>query len=149
MLHSHKWKQSGTISLWRYLENQKNFSGWHLTADTSGCASLIALLDAFALDGVPNSRALSIIQPSLAELSVPSNRSSAIGAPANLRLAFSEEHDAWSFPAELDVAQLIFGSKWLIPLKEAIAGIPSGKGDFSIGPLPGERLWFWWQPGAT
>ena len=40
----YRWKQRGIISLWRYTENSRNYSGWHLTADAAGCASLLELL---------------------------------------------------------------------------------------------------------
>lgn len=149
MLQSHTWKQSGPVALWRFIENQRNFPGWHLTANAGGCASLIALLDAFAIDNAPSSRVLAIVQPTLAELRVPNNRSSGITVPGKLRLVFAEESNAWSFPAATDTAELTFGSQWLAPLKEAVAGIPLGKGDFSIGLRSGERLWFWRQPAAA
>ena len=103
MLQSHTWKQSGPVALWRFIENQRNFPGWHLTANAGGCASLIALLDAFAIDNAPSSRVLAIVQPTLAELSVPNNRSSGITVPGKLRLVFAEESNAWSFPAATDM----------------------------------------------
>ena len=151
MLQSHSWKQSGAIALWRYKENQRNFPGWHLTADATGCASLLALLDAFASDGGTCSRTLAIQAPTLAILAVPNNRSSAWRSPSKLRLSLSENPAEWSFPESLEPATLTFGWDWLPKLRQGIAGIPHGEGDYSIGGSGSSnlQLWFWWQPAAA
>jgi len=151
MLQSHSWKQSGAISLWRYKENQRNFPGWHLTADATGCASLLTLLDSFASDGRTCSRTLAIQAPTPAILAVPNKRSSAWQSPSKLRLSLSANPAEWSFPESLEPAALIFGSDWLSKLRQGIAGISHGEGDYSIG-VPGGgnlQLWFWWQPVAA
>ena len=148
MHRTHSWKQSGNVSLWYYTENERNFPGWHLTADPAGCESLIVLLDAFATDGIPASRAVEIEPPSKAQLGVPNNKSglAAWRAPSKLRVAFSSNPAEWSFPPDLDPAVLTIGSNWLVPLREGISGIPHGRGDYSIGPSSkgSSRLWFWW-----
>ena len=147
MHRAHSWKQSGSVSLWYYTENERNYPGWHLTADAAGCESLIALIDLFAT-GTPASRAVDITPPSEAQLGVPNNKSglAAWRAPSKLRVAFSNNPADWSFPPELDPAVLTIGSDWLAPLREGISGIPHGRGDYSIGPSGkgGSRLWFWW-----
>jgi hypothetical protein len=148
MHRSHSWKQSGHVSLWYYTENERNYPGWHLTADPAGCNSLIALLDVLATDGIPASRAVEITPPSKAQLVVPNNKSglAAQRAPSKLRVAFSSNPQDWSFPQELDPAVLTIGADWLAPLREGISGIPLGRGDYSIGPTGkgSSRLWFWW-----
>ena len=135
--------------LWRYSDNQRNFPGWHLTANADGCASLIALLDAFAADGAPSSRTLTITAPTQAALAVPNNRSAASVAPAKLRITFSSAPSQWSFPESTDPAELSIGAEWLPILKQGIAGILLGKGDYSIGPGGSGSLWLWWQPAAA
>ena len=135
--------------LWRYTENQRNFPGWHLTADPAGCASLIALLDAFAADGTPSSRTLTVTAPTQAALAVPNNRSAAPVAPAKLRISLSPAATEWSFPQSINPAELSVGADWLPVLRQAIAGIPQGKGDYSIGPSDSGSLWLWWQPAAA
>ncbi|RAP57337.1 hypothetical protein [Oleiagrimonas sp. MCCC 1A03011] len=148
MHRAHSWKQSGNVSLWYYTENERNYPGWHLTADAAGCESLVALLDALAADGTPASRAVKITPPSKAQLGVPNNKSglAAWRAPSKLRLAFSGNPADWSFPPDLDPALLTIGADWLTPLHEGISGIPHGRGDYSIGPTGkgSFRLWFWW-----
>jgi len=135
--------------LWRYAENQRNFPGWYLTADPPGCASLIALLDAFIADGTPSSRTLIVTAPTQAVLAVPNNRSAASITPAKFRLSSSSTASEWSFPQSTEPAELSVGADWLPVLRQAIGGIPQGKGDYSIGPSGSGSLWLWWQPAAA
>lgn len=148
MYRSHSWKQSGNVSLWYYTGNERNYPGWHLTADAAGCDSLIALIDALAAYGCAAARSVEIRPPSSAQLKVPNNKSglAAWQAPSKLRIAFSEDPELWSFPLVLEPAALILGSDWLAPLRDGISGIARGRGDYSIG-VAGNgswRLWFWW-----
>lgn len=148
MHRSHSWKQSGNVSLWYYTENERNYPGWHLTADAAGCDSLVALIDVLAADGCAASRVVEIRPPSSAQLKVPNNKSglAAWQAPGKLRIAFSEDPAQWSFPLGLEPAVLTLGSDWLAPLRDGVSGIARGRGDYSIG-LAGNgssRLWFWW-----
>ncbi len=135
--------------LWRYTENQRNYPGWHLTATPDGCASLVALLDAFAADGMPASQTLTITAPTPAVLAVPNNRSAIPVTPAKLRLSLSSTPSEWSFTQSASLAELSVGADWLPLLRDALVGITSGKGDYSIGPSDSGSLWFWWQPAAA
>lgn len=137
--------------LWRYLENQRNYPGWHLSADSVGCVSLLALLDAFTIDGTPSSRTLAIIPPTQTILAVPNNRSSSWISPTKLRISFTSVPFEWCFTESADPAELSLGSDWLAKLRKSVAGIVDGVGDYSIGHSGGGslRLWFWWQPAAT
>ncbi|WP_082143545.1 hypothetical protein [Xanthomonas sp. NCPPB 1128] len=139
-----RWTQSGRISLWRYLQNERNYPGWHLNADPAGCQSLLALLDGLVADGA-GFRTILITAPSKAELGVPNNRRglAAWVAPEKLRLTLSTIDDHWSFPVGAAPAALEVGSAWLAALREGVAGIARGQGDHAIG-KGGHRLWFWW-----
>lgn len=46
--HLAEWHQRDRISLWRYVEANRSYAGWHLSADDEGCRSLLELLDLFA-----------------------------------------------------------------------------------------------------
>ena len=144
------WKQSGRVSLWRYTENERNYSGWNLNADGPGCASLLALLDALASDHAAY-RTIALTDPTEAELRVPNNKSgrAAWVAPAKLRIAFSSHPSEWVFSSGLDPAVLVMGGDWLEPLREGITGIARGRGDHSIGNSRDGNLslWFWWSVG--
>lgn len=144
MQFANAWKQSGRISIWRYTENERNYPGWNLNADRAGCQSLLNLLDALAADGA-GSRSIAITAPTKAQLGVPNNMrgQAAWVAPEKLRLTLSPVADQWSFPPDLDPAAIEVGSTWLQALREGIAGIPEGRGDYAIG-KGSLRLWFWW-----
>jgi hypothetical protein len=141
------WKQQGNVSLWRYTENERNYPGWHLNADRTGCLSLLALVEELA--HTPGShRSVQLSEPSSSQLRVPNNKGGRAAwlAATKLRLSCSAQADTWEFPPDLDPASLTVGSEWLEPLRAGIAGIPEGRGDHSIGhrrngSLP---LWFWW-----
>ena len=150
---SRSWKQDGSISLWRYTENERNYYGWHLSADARGCKSLSNLLQALAADGHAATRTVELQPPTPAVLAVPNNRGgrATYKAPAKLRLSFTKEAGQWSFPATLDPAELAFGYDWLAPLQEGLDAVAQGRGDYSIGANQGSSLplWFWWRVGAA
>lgn len=141
------WKQQGRISLWRYTENERNYPGWHLNADPAGCTSLLALLEELAQNPGAH-RTVQLSAPSPSQLQVPNNRGgrAAWSAPAKLSLACSAQPGSWEFPPDLEPASLTIGSDWLEPLRTGIAGIPEGRGDYSIGHRKNGNLslWFWW-----
>lgn len=148
-LSSHSWKQHGAISLWRYTENERNYPGWHLSANPAGCESLITLIEALSADGAGTTRSVGLTPPTPAILGVPNNKhgTARFNAPAKLCISFSSIPDHWLFPPQLEPAELSFGHDWLAPLRNGLAGIPNGVGDFSIGDdLP---LWFWWQASTA
>ncbi|OOG51105.1 hypothetical protein B0E50_01730 [Rhodanobacter sp. C01] len=147
-LQSHSWRQSGSIMLWRYVENRRNFPGWNFTANVEGCASLIALLDAFTKDDIPVSRTLTITAPTPAALANVNNRSAASVAPVKLRMSFSAVLSKWAFSESIDPAEFSIGAEWLPLFRQAIADIHAGKDDYSIGPSGSSMLWVWRQPAA-
>jgi len=135
------------ISLWRYIENERNYPGWHLNADVAGCQLLLSLLQALAGDGI-GTRTVAISAPTPKQLGVPNNRSGTAAwvSPTKLRLGLSATAGEWTFPGDLDPAVLSVGADWLPRLREGIAGIPQGRGDYSIGDRKAGNLplWFWW-----
>ena len=145
MHRANSWHQSGSVSLWRYTENERNYPGWHLNADEAGCRSLVALLEALVADG-GGSRTLKLSAPTESQLRVPNNRSgrAAWVSPEKLRVVLSSSPGEWTFPAEMAPAALTLGSSWLDPIRTGIEGIAKGSGDFSIGGARGLPLWFWW-----
>jgi hypothetical protein len=152
-LFSHSWKQDGAISLWRYTENERNYPGWHMSADARGCASLSTLFQSLAADGDLAARTVVLQPPPKTVLAVPNNRGGRARhkAPAKLCISFSKDNEQWSFPPTLEPAGLIFGYDWLAPLRDGLDAAAGGQGDYSIGhdrygSLP---LWFWWRAGAA
>ena len=148
----HTWKQAGAVSLWRYTEFKHKFGGWHLSADSAGIASLLALVQ--ALQSAPGShRTISVTPPSDRLLKVPNYQQGAAlwAAPKKWQLRFSAVSATWLFPAQMEPAELCFGREYLPQLVAGLEGIPKGEGDFCIGsPADGNlALWFWWRQGAA
>lgn len=138
------WNQTGRVVLWRYTENQRNYPGWHLSADADGCANLLAVLDQLSSASAAY-RTLQITLPSAAQLGVPNNRSAGWLAPSRLRIEWSPQPATWLLPEALDLAHLTLGADWVAPLRAGITDIAAGRGDFSIGGRDA-GLWFWWWP---
>ncbi len=141
------WKQSGRISLWRYTENERNYPGWNLNADSVGCKSLLELVDALVAESC-GSRTINLTEPSQAQLRVPGNTGGAAAwvVPVKLRVTISDARSDWHFPQDLDPARIEFGSDWVAPLREGVASMSAGRGDYSIGNDKNGslKLWFWW-----
>ena len=151
MLQAHAWQQVGTVALWRYTENQRNFPGWHLSANAEGIGAILTLLNAFEADGVAGSRIMAVAAPTASLLAVSNNRTSKWVAPAKFRISFSGTPSQWSFPESLDPAELTLGAEWLPGLRKGLSGIIRGRGDHSIGHHGKDNLplWFWWQRAAA
>lgn len=145
-LRCHRWEQSGYIALWRYRERNRNYEGWHITANASGCESLTALIEAMMVDGSGASRSISIKRPTKAMRSVPRSPEWPIIVPAVWQLSVGPEASEWRFPDASEYAELCVGTDWLPLLADGIRDIGRGIGDYSIGDT--ERgnlpLWFWW-----
>jgi hypothetical protein len=143
-------KLVGSVSLWRYIENERNYPGWNLSADSLGVASLLSILS--ELQAVGGHRTIPIATPTLSTLSVPSNKfgKAKFVAPAKWRLNYesTDEHaDAWSFLFDHDVANLSLGGNRMQELIAGFANLAQGIGDCSIGGSSNsvESLWLWWQ----
>jgi hypothetical protein len=142
---SEHWKHSGSVWLWRYGADDRNYPGWHLTADSTGAASLADLLETLAEPNQPAFRTVQLCRPTPAILAVPNKRSADWTAPAKLRIAFAADPDEWIITGTDATVQLTLGLNWCPLLERAVSEIPSGKGDFSIGPKDSsQRLWLWW-----
>lgn len=149
MAHASQWKPAGRISLWRYTENERNYSGWHINADRDGCESLLTLLDLLPRDVAPY-RTVAITPPTDDQLRVPNNRGAAWLAPSALRVRMDADPTLWRFPAELAPGTLTIGSQWLEPLRLGVCDMAGGRGDYSIGDRKASLpLWFWWSVHRT
>jgi hypothetical protein len=142
----HAWKQEGLVSLWRYEPRNRNFDGWHITADKTGCASLIDLLDALSMDGPGATRSVGISTPTKAMIAVPNCPVRTFVAPSALRITIAKDPTEWRFPVASEYAQLSMGMGWLPLMRQGIKDIVDGDGDYSIGSSGKDDLplWFWW-----
>ena len=137
------WKQSGTIYLWRYIENQRNYPGWHLALDSPAQRSIDLLVQALLSHGGSPLRTLLITPPTHRVLKIPNNRGGAATwqSPLKLRLGLDATNpDAWRFDEDKDVVVWTFGARTGVEVA-ALFGNPSAYFDQSIGSNP--VVWSW------
>lgn len=137
--------RAGTVSLWRYLDNARNYPGWHLTADAAGCAALLALLDALGAEGAGAARTLALTAPGAAQRAVPNNRAARWEAATTLRLTVDAAADAWHWEGDGAHVLLRCGRTGLAGVRQGVADIAAGRGDHACG-RGAQALWFWWWP---
>lgn len=143
-----KWKQKGDLYLWRYLENSRNFPGWHLTANDICCFALNELFETMLAAHWSSEKTLTLSEPTKEVLSVPNNRGGAARFKyANLLIIkhLKEEVANNYFALEAENKQVRFsvGSDKLKLLKNCIYRITKREGDYAIN-VNETRLWFWW-----
>ncbi len=144
MRKSDAWKQSGSISLWRYAQRDRNYPGWHFSADRAGSESFAALLDALLEDGTGEYRTVSLSAPPLTVLPEQYKTGGWVSAP-KLRLSISAVPADWPFGNASSASELSIGAHWVASLRKGVLGIHRGETDYSIG-LHGRGsvpLWFW------
>jgi hypothetical protein len=151
-----RWQQTGQVYLWRYTEGARDYPGWHMTADPTACTSLFELIDRMTSARWPSNVLISVSKPTGSLLRVPNNRgdTARCKSPESLRLKHSREidRDHWSLVLQDRILILTLGSGRLLQLRQGIADIASGHGDYAIGPgnlgVARDRdslLWFWWR----
>ena len=141
-MNINKWKQSGNIYIWRYQDNPRNYPGWHLSANNSGCISFSELLQAL-IDSPPEAnRTVQLSVPTEKQFCVPNCNRKPI-AETKLRIKRSGNTDKWALTKNEDKLQLDIGIVYLQKFISGIADIQQGKGDYCIG-RDNQELWFWW-----
>lgn len=143
-----KWKQEGRLYLWRYIENTRNYPGWHLTADDTCCHSLVDLIERMLTARWSSHKSLVVTPPTKEVLSVPNNRGGEAGwkAVRILTLKYPKDKvrdDHFSLEENGDEIILSAGRENLKLLNEWMLRISKGEGDYAIQ-IGETHLWFWW-----
>lgn len=146
-----KWKLWGAAHLWRYGVRRANEKGWHVAADTAGCASFGELMELIRVAKYPARVAVPVTKPSEAVLRVPNEKYMAAGvwSPQTLDLRCDPRSagDVWAIDEARERVTFTFGIDWLGDLAQAFADMGDQRGDYSIGPDRSEqRIWVWWVP---
>ena len=142
-------RQTGIVSLWRYKAPQEQ--GWHFTADDQGVEYLLKILD--SLSGDFTHRTIQLTQPTAEVLAVPNFSYPALGMES-LRLQFmpGDEHKRrWQLLPDGPKVTLKFGEETKAALMQAVSELPSGNGDYALGPEDcpnSSALWIWWYHTA-
>jgi hypothetical protein len=146
-----KWKQDGKLYVWKYRDASPNYSGWHMSADSKGCETLLDLLDRMLSAKWPSKKNLIITRPGKTELAAPNVRGGAakVISPSNLTLAYPKgqvDGKYWSLDFLKPNLSLRLGLAKVGQLLESVRAMSEGQGDFCIGPdekTQGSLLWFW------
>ena len=141
-----RWKQYGIISAWHYVDFPKNYCGYHLTADSDGCAFLLGLFERFRSASFPARKLLTLSPPSQQMLAVPNCHVSHVSM-RNIEFRslrdYSPEH--WAVTASDGKISIEVGCTRLADLEKGIHDILNGDGDWPLG-SERDSLWFWWRP---
>ena len=148
-----QWIQSGKVYLWTYLENTKNFPGWHICVDQNGGDSLLDLLEKMLSAVWPSTKEILISPPTLKILKRPNNKNGKAkwSSPKIFKIKFPKgkvPHDHWSLLEGQDRVDLVIGMKKLNQLRRGIEDSLLYRGDYSIGSEENFEddsacLWFW------
>jgi len=145
--------------VWRYLENERNYPGLHLTAKPESCAVLLDVVATLRAEGTGRQRTINLKKLRAAdEAKITGGQKYTDFGKLYLRLV--EPSDALRFMSARhapDVVDLEFTPDYLTLFEEGIRDVARGQGDYSIGPPLGRRarkgmpvtdreslsLWFW------
>jgi hypothetical protein len=135
-----RWRQAGLISMWK--SKNPRWDRWNLTADDAACAGLVELLDRMENAQWPSKKELELIRPG-----VTADNGGKFRAATCLTLKYAkgrvpEDHWVLEEPERASIL-LEVGLAYLRELREAIADIRQGGGDYCIG-ADGNELWVWW-----
>ncbi|MHB9132825.1 MAG: hypothetical protein ACYDBB_17285 [Armatimonadota bacterium] len=148
------WQPSGIVILWTFHQQNKNYFGWHLTADRVGCISFIDLIDRMASTTDSAKRTIPLTCPWHFPFSGDGGpfiqKDYVFAEKMQLSYSATMPSETWEAQFVRGVFKLSVGSGFLSSLRAGIADINMGQGDYSIGPndsmdkKPEDRLWFWW-----
>jgi hypothetical protein len=133
------------ILVWRYLPGDKNYAGWHMTANGAGSRYLLEVCR-YLTSSTGRERNILLAKPNGDEAGVTGSKGRVVAA-ARMRISVSSPDDEeWRFEGDEQQLTLTLGGASLREFQRAIEGVPQGSGDYLIG-APPERLWIWWYVG--
>ena len=133
------------MHIWRYKENQRNYPGYHLSADAEGCLAMLDWLR--SLKAKPEFR----LKPATSEvLSVPNNQGGLAAYVSYTLLKLQVKQDAdrghFVFSEVSDCLSLECSQQQIECIIKGVEDIQRGEGDYCIGRGKQQLLWFWWYP---
>jgi hypothetical protein len=138
-----RWKQSGRIHFWRYLEGTRRYPGWHLALDAAGHGAFCDLLERLAaLDCAhAGSATVAVSAPTEDVLDVPNNPRRKVIAPAQLKLVVpGGSARQWKIEEGGSETALTIDRTQVAELRDWLRA-PGSAFDCVFGGEPG--LWFW------
>lgn len=134
------WKQAGRVYLWRYVEEDRHFPGWHLAVDALGLASLCDLLKrAAAATDASLYRTVRIEPPPAPVLSVP-KKPAPVRVPPRLRIVLAPSAEGVALEEQANDAVITMGTEGARALL-AWFSAPERAFDTTFPSSP--PVWFW------
>lgn len=135
-----RWHRQGRVCMWKHWQRHTD---WNLAADEIACDALLDLLDRMENAKWPSQKSLHLVQTTM----------TATGG-AERKAKFAKEltvkyrkgivpDDFWELSDTDGVVTLVMGLTHLRALRDAVADMKKGGGDYSIGD-DGAPLWVWW-----
>lgn len=148
MVEAHgSWEQKGRVSLWCYRKAQSMYDGWHITADTEGCASLLKLFDILSSATRPVYRTLPVTDPrTVGADRIFGEHTLRLTVPAKLRLA-NRIDGAGTIGLADDIFEMALSPEDIVSFSDAVKDVSTGQADFGVG-FGGDNtiVRFWWWP---
>jgi hypothetical protein len=139
-----KWTQKGHVYLWQYVENTRNYPGWHSTTDGTFCHSFADLIERMVTARYNCQKSLTVTSPTKEILRVPNNRGGVAkwNSPKMLILRHQKYNlpdDYFSLEESENTVIISAGRQKLELLKECVLRRDI---DYSIK-VGNNQLWFW------
>ena len=141
-----QWHNSGAISIWHYEDFPKNYHGYHLMADQTGCDFLRGLVERFRKARYPARKKFALRPPTRNQLAVPNCSKKCLPA-RNVEFRFRHEFDKahWMISEKSGELVIELGTAGLQELDRGVSDMTQGRGDWAMGGAS-KALWFWWHP---
>lgn len=143
-----KLKLTGTLCLWTYTENDRNYPGWNIGATRESVKSLHELLNMMERCEWSTTKAVKVQPPTPKLLNNVNNRNGQANWKSTSELILKAnkniDENSWNFRIGTNNLELTFGTKKLIELRNSLNEIANGNGDFAItDDLDDNILYFW------
>jgi hypothetical protein len=137
------------ICLWRYREHPRDYAGFHLSAEKTGCAQLLGLLANLAKARTPQIASIVLDPPTAAVLSVANAHA---GNSPVIAFRHWELLVDPGFPPErlhftviMDRVRTELSPVQVESMAAGVEDMIAYRGGYPIGDEEEDQLWFWWQ----
>ncbi|WP_421765240.1 hypothetical protein [Ekhidna sp.] len=151
-----KLKLTGTLYLWTYTENDRNYSGWNLSTTPESLSDLHELLNLMEQCQWSTTKTIRVQPPTPTQLNTVNNRNGKANWKSTSELILKAnknvDADSWNYRIGTNNLELTFGTKKLVELRNSLNKISKGNGDFAITDELDENILYFWpnnqQTGA-
>ena len=143
-----KLKLTGTLYLWTYTENDRNYPGWNLSATQESLRDLHELLNLMERCEWSTNKTLKVQPQTTTQLNTVNNRNGKASWKSTSELILKSNknihEDSWNYRAGTNNLELTFGAKKLVQLRNSLNEIANGNGDFAISDQLDENILYFW-----